>query len=118
MQTCVSCDCRMNQYKRGPGASIELDLTEMSEGHHQRSPTVPAAPHLIAPVPHTNQPQKKRLLSIHPKVLAPQFIPGEKASRPFLPMTNLFDVSFRGFSVLRYTKGCQAYSRVIDFQRT
>ena len=74
----------MNQYKRGAGAAMELDLTEMSD---QRSPTVPS-PNMLA----TNQPQKKRLLSIHPKVLAPQFIPGEKASRPFLPMTNIFDV--------------------------
>ena len=60
----------MNQYKKGTGAVMELDLTEMSD---QRSPTVPS-PNALA----TNQTQKKRLLSIHPKVFAPQFISMEK----------------------------------------
>ncbi|XP_075259869.1 uncharacterized protein LOC142351616 [Convolutriloba macropyga] len=70
--------------KKGDGMGGDMDLSDVSD--------VKAVP---PQVPQTNQPHKKRLLSLPHKSIEPQYIPQHDlmgvAERQLIPMTNLYE---------------------------
>ena len=77
---------RLRKKTDGAGKYLtEMELTDVSESKPPPQP------------PTTHQPHKKRLAALPPKVLDPQFVPEPPmgTDRPFLPMTNIYEVSER-----------------------